>query len=44
MLFSNQISLTFSKFLELLNHYDCSKVGLLGQSPKKTFGDGTLTY
>lgn len=44
MLFSKQTSLTFSKFLSFLNHYDCSRVRLLAQGLEKTSQDGTLTY
>jgi hypothetical protein len=44
MIFSNQISLTFPKFLKLLNHYDCSRIRLLSQGPKRTSQDRTLTY
>jgi hypothetical protein len=44
MLFSNQTSLKFPKFLEPLNNYDCSRVGLLGQGLERTSQDGKLTY
>jgi hypothetical protein len=44
MLFSNQRNLTFSNFLEPLNQYNCSRIGLLGQGHERTSQDETLTY
>jgi len=44
MLFSNQRNLTFSNFLEPLNQYNCSRIGLLGQGRERTSQDETLTY
>jgi hypothetical protein len=44
LLFSNQTNLTFSKFLEPLNQYNCSRIGLLGQGRERTSQDETLTY
>ncbi len=44
MLFSNQTSQKFPKFLEPLNNYDCSRVGLLGQGLERISQDEKLTY
>jgi len=44
MLFSNQRNLTFSNFLEPLNQYNFSRIGLLGQGRERTSQDETLTY
>jgi hypothetical protein len=45
MLFSVQTRLTFSEFLEFLNHYDYSKIKvLLGPHPKKLSQDETIIY
>jgi hypothetical protein len=42
MLFSNQTNLTFSNFLEPLNQYNCSRIGLLGQGRERNSQDETL--
>jgi hypothetical protein len=44
MLFSNQTNIAFSNFLEPLNQYNFSRIGLLGQGREKTSQDETLTY